>query len=180
MGALHQGHLSLVEKASEQADSVYISIFVNPTQFNDPADLEIYPRNLQKDLEVLSVCHKVDVVFVPEEKEIYPYPDNRKFDFGLLDKVMEGNSRPGHFNGVAQVITKLFDLVKPHKAYFGQKDFQQLVIIRNLVQQMNLDIEIISCPIIRDFDGLALSSRNYLLDPVEREHAALMPKILLS
>lgn len=179
MGALHLGHLSLVEKACKETDSVIISIFVNPTQFNDPSDLERYPRNLEKDLDLLSEFGKIDIVFAPDVKEIYPEPDNRIFDFGNLDKVMEGASRPGHFNGVAQVVSKLFDLVKPHKAYFGQKDFQQLAIIRNLVRQLNLDIEIVSCPIIRDTDGMALSSRNQLLNPEERKHAALISKVLL-
>lgn len=178
MGALHEGHLSLVKKASELADSVIVSIFVNPTQFNDPSDLKAYPRFIDKDLDLLSPFKKIDLIFAPEVKEIYPSPDHRVFNFGHLDKIMEGIHRPGHFNGVAQVVSILFDLVRPHKAFFGQKDFQQLAIIKNLVHQLDLDIEIISCPIIREPDGLAMSSRNLLLNPEEREHASLISRTL--
>lgn len=177
MGALHSGHLSLVEEAMKENDRVVISIFVNPTQFNDANDLKRYPRNLEADLKLLepSGC---DLVFAPEPEEIYPEPDTRKFDFGEMEQVMEGAHRPGHFNGVAQVVSKLFDLVKPDRAYFGQKDFQQLAIIRKLVEKLNMKIEIVSCPIIREKSGLAMSSRNELLKSEERENAALIYKTL--
>jgi pantoate--beta-alanine ligase len=178
MGALHKGHISLVEEALRQTDSVIVSIFVNPTQFNDLIDLKNYPRNLSKDLELLSVYPKLEVVFAPEVDDIYPKKDKRVFDFGNLDKVMEGAYRPGHFNGVAQIICKLFDLVKPHKAFFGQKDFQQVTIVKNIVKQFKFNVEIVSCPIIREADGLAMSSRNQMLTPLEREHAATISQVL--
>jgi len=170
MGALHEGHLSLVEIAGQQSNFVVVSIFVNPTQFNDPADLIRYPRNLQKDLDLLApgACQ---LVFAPEPDEIYPEPDTRQFNFGLLEKVMEGRFRPGHFNGVAQIVSRLFDIVQPHKAFFGQKDFQQLAIINAMVRKLNLPVEIIACPIIREDDGLAMSSRNMLLNPEQRNAA---------
>ncbi len=178
MGALHKGHLSLTEIAGKQSDFVIVSIFVNPTQFNDPDDLRNYPRNLEKDLALLSDQGKTSAVFAPEVNDIYPEPDLRKFDFGQLDKVMEGAHRPGHFNGVAQVVSKLFEIVQPHKAFFGQKDFQQLAIVSQMVKQMKSEIEIVSCPIIREDDGLAMSSRNVLLSPEERIHAANISRIL--
>lgn len=177
MGALHEGHLSLIRKAGE-CKTVMVSIFVNPTQFNDPSDLKKYPRNTEKDLAILESC-KPDVVFIPSVNDIYPEPDKRIFDFGKLDKVMEGAHRPGHFNGVAQVVSRLFDIFKPDRAYFGQKDFQQLAIIRDLVKQLNYQIDVISCPIIRDKEGLALSSRNELLSKEEKIHASGIHKILL-
>jgi len=173
MGALHQGHISLVQKAKEECDIVITSIFVNPTQFNDRSDLEKYPRTLEKDVELLTFSGN-NLLFYPSEEEMYPKPDLRKFDFGLLEKVMEGAHRPGHFNGVAQVVSKLFDIVNPHKAYFGQKDFQQLAIIRQLVKQNNYPIEIIACPTLREKDGLAMSSRNIRLTETEREIAPLI------
>ena len=171
MGALHQGHLSLVEQAGKQTGFVVVSIFVNPTQFNDKGDLERYPRNLQKDIDLLdqSSC---GLIFAPEAEEIYPEPDTRQFDFGVLEQVMEGKFRPGHFNGVAQVVSTLFEIVQPDKAFFGQKDFQQLAIIQEMVRKLNLPVEVISCPIIRENDGLAMSSRNMLLDPEQRASAA--------
>jgi len=178
MGALHSGHLSLVDAASAASDFVIVSIFVNPTQFNDPNDLRNYPRVLEKDISMLESQGKTDAVFAPEVSEIYPEPDTRIFDFGNLGKVMEGAHRPGHFNGVAQVVSKLFDIVNPHKAFFGEKDFQQLAIIRQLVKQMKSEVEIIACPIIRENDGLAMSSRNTLLSPEERIHAAAISRIL--
>jgi pantoate--beta-alanine ligase len=170
MGALHRGHLSLIEKAAGQTGFVVVSIFVNPTQFNDKADLERYPRNLEKDVDLLArtACK---LVFAPEIDEIYPEPDTRQFNFGPLEQVMEGKFRPGHFNGVAQVVSRLFDVVQPDKAFFGQKDFQQLAIIREMVRRMNLNIEIISCPIVREPDGLAMSSRNLLLTAEQRKNA---------
>jgi pantoate--beta-alanine ligase len=178
MGALHKGHLSLTQIARKKSDSVIVSIFVNPTQFNDPDDLRNYPRDIKKDLSLLADQGITSAVFAPEVDDIYPEPDLRKFDFGNLEKVMEGAHRPGHFNGVAQVVSKLFQMVQPHKAFFGQKDFQQLAIVRQLVKQMNSEIEIISCPIIRENDGLAMSSRNVLLSPEERIHAANISRIL--
>ena len=177
MGALHKGHVSLVEKAVSENDIVVVSIFVNPTQFNDKSDLKNYPRTPDNDVNLLEKSG-VHYIFMPTEQEIYPEPDTRVFDFGLLDKVMEGEHRPGHFNGVAQVVSKLFDIVEPHCAYFGQKDFQQLAIIRRMVNLLDLKIEIVPCPIIREIDGLAMSSRNLLLEPAIRECAPQIYKTL--
>jgi pantoate--beta-alanine ligase len=177
MGALHDGHLSLIRQCSKNNDIIVASIFVNPTQFNDKNDLKNYPRNLDSDLKLL-IAEKCDFVFWPEVEEMYPEPDNRVFDFGGLDKTMEGADRPGHFNGVAQIVTKLFGAVKPDAAYFGEKDFQQLAIIKHLVQSLNLSIKIVPCPIIREEDGLAMSSRNLLLGPDEREAAPLISRTL--
>lgn len=177
MGALHTGHLSLVEEAQRNCDSVIVSIFVNPTQFNDPLDLKNYPRTLDEDLKMLA-ARKVDAVFVPGIHDIYPHPDTRKFDFGKLEEVMEGKHRPGHFNGVAQVVSILFDLTHPHIAFFGQKDYQQLAIIRELVRKLNLKIDIVGCPIIREENGLAMSSRNRLLTEQERNEAGLIHETL--
>ena len=170
MGALHEGHLSLVNIAKHPSNFVVVSIFVNPTQFNDKADLERYPRNLQKDVDLLatSACQ---LIFAPDPDEIYPEPDTRQFNFGQLEQVMEGKFRPGHFNGVAQVVSRLFDIVRPDKAYFGQKDFQQLAIINEMVRKLNLPVEIVPCPIVREADGLAMSSRNMLLSPEQRKNA---------
>ncbi|NOU17027.1 MAG: pantoate--beta-alanine ligase [Bacteroidales bacterium] len=177
MGALHQGHISLVDKAVNENDVVIVSLFVNPTQFNDKSDLKNYPRTPENDIKLLEESG-VHYIFMPSEQEIYPEKDTRIFDFGLLDKVMEGEHRPGHFNGVAQVVSKLFDIVEPHRAYFGQKDFQQLAVIRHLVKQLKLKIEIIGCPIMREPDGLAMSSRNLLLDPEKRKSAPNIHKTL--
>ncbi|MGE0078487.1 MAG: pantoate--beta-alanine ligase [Bacteroidales bacterium] len=177
MGALHNGHVSLVEKAVQENDIVIVSVFVNPTQFNDKTDLKNYPRTPEKDIALLDSAG-VNFVFMPSEKDIYPEVDSRLFDFGLLDKVMEGMHRPGHFNGVAQVVSRLFEIVQPQRAYFGQKDFQQLAIIRKLVSMLNFDIEIIACPIFRENDGLAMSSRNTLLTPEKRTSAPLISKTL--
>jgi len=173
MGALHEGHLSLVERAGKENNRVVVSIFVNPTQFNDPRDLERYPRDLEKDINLLS-AYKCDYIYNPSVEELYPEPDTRVFDFGNLESVMEGEFRPGHFNGVAQVVSKLLDIVTPDRAYFGLKDFQQLVIIKNLVKQLKLGLEIIPCDIVREADGLAMSSRNMLLT---REHRMAAPLI---
>jgi pantoate--beta-alanine ligase len=177
MGALHAGHLSLVEKAAAENATVVVSIFVNPTQFNDSGDLERYPRTLESDLKLLEPtgCR---LVFAPEVDEVYPEPDTRKFNFGELETVMEGKHRPGHFNGVAQVVSKLFEMVKPDKAYFGLKDFQQLAIIKSMVNQLKLTVEIVPCPIVREKSGLAMSSRNELLTPDERANAANISKTL--
>ena len=177
MGALHQGHLSLIQKAKELSDFVVVSIFVNPTQFNDPEDFQKYPKVIDKDLDLLS-REGVDFVFIPSESEIYPQKDNRKFDFGLLENVMEGKHRPGHFNGVAQIVSRLFSIVEPDVAIFGEKDFQQLAIIKNMTQQLGLKTKIIGSDIIRENDGLAMSSRNLRLPEVEREHAALISQVL--
>ena len=170
MGALHEGHLSLVKLAGEQVGFVVVSIFVNPTQFNDKTDLDRYPRDLQKDVDLLtaSACQ---LIFAPEPEEIYPEPDTRQFNFGQIELVMEGKFRPGHFNGVAQVVSRLFDIVQPDKAFFGQKDFQQLAIIKEMVRKLNLAVEIVACPIVRETDGLAMSSRNMLLSPTQRKNA---------
>lgn len=178
MGALHAGHISLVERAVTENQVVVVSIFVNPTQFNDKTDLEKYPRNLIADLKLLEKTG-CQIVFAPSSMEIYPEPDNRKFDFGILETVMEGKHRPGHFNGVAQVVSKLFDIVSPDKAYFGLKDFQQLAIIKNMVKQLKLPVEIIPCPIVREESGLAMSSRNELLSADERKNAAVISETLL-
>lgn len=171
MGALHKGHLSLVEQAGKQSGFVVVSIFVNPTQFNDKGDLERYPRDLEKDLQLLSAS-ACRLVFAPEVEEVYPEPDTRQFDFGTLEQVMEGKFRPGHFNGVAQVVSRLFEMVQPDMAFFGQKDFQQLAIINEMVRKLKLPVQIIPCPIIREADGLAMSSRNMLLSPEQRHNAA--------
>lgn len=173
MGALHAGHRSLVEKARRECKIVVVSVFVNPTQFNDKTDLKNYPRTPEADLAILEEAG-ADIVLMPTIEEIYPEPDTRQFDFGLIDKVMEGATRPGHFNGVAQVVSRLFDIVKPGKAYFGEKDFQQIAVIKAMVKQLGLELEIVECPIIRDIDGLALSSRNLLLTA---EHRAAAPEI---
>jgi pantoate--beta-alanine ligase len=177
MGALHRGHTSLVERAAAENDLVVVSIFVNPSQFNDPGDLEHYPRTLDRDLEMLQNL-ETDLVFVPSVKEMYPEKDERVFDLEPFDKVMEGKHRKGHFNGVAQIVSKLFLLIHPDRAYFGQKDFQQLVIVRRLTEILNLDIHVVSCPIIREKDGLAMSSRNERLTKVERKLAPFIYETL--
>jgi len=179
MGALHQGHLSLVNEAVQSCSGVVVSIFVNPTQFNDISDLINYPRTPEKDLELLEKSlRKDDLVFMLGVNEIYPEEDNRVFSFGNLDKVMEGLHRPGHFNGVAKVVTKLFDIVGPDVAFFGQKDFQQITIIKELVRQTGNKVKIIGCPIVREDDGLAMSSRNMLLEPDIRKRAGIIFKTL--
>lgn len=179
MGALHEGHLALVRRAVAENQLVVVSIFVNPTQFNDPKDLERYPRTLENDLKLLesTACH---IVFAPSVQEVYPKPDTRKFNFGMLETVMEGKFRLGHFNGVAQVVSRLFDMVQPQIAYFGLKDFQQLVIIKNMVKQLSLPIEIVACDIVREKSGLAMSSRNELLSAEQRENAALISQTLFA
>ncbi len=175
MGALHSGHISLAENAVKACPQVVVSIFVNPTQFNDPEDLKNYPRNIEADIDLLStVLRENDILFTPGVNEIYPEPDKRVFAFGNLEKVMEGEHRPGHFNGVGQVVSKLFDIVRPDMAFFGQKDFQQLTIIRELVRMTKSSVDIISCPIVREKDGLAMSSRNILLEPAIRKEAGII------
>ena len=173
MGALHAGHRSLVERARRENETVVVSVFVNPTQFNDKNDLKNYPRTPEADCAVLEAAG-ADVVFMPSVEDIYPEPDTREFDFGQIDKVMEGATRPGHFNGVAQVVSRLFALVNPARAYFGEKDFQQIAVIKAMVKQLNIDIEIVECAIVRGEDGLALSSRNELLTPEHRQAAPLI------
>ena len=177
MGALHAGHRSLVERARRECATVVVSVFVNPTQFNDKTDLKNYPRTPEADLRLLEEVG-ADYVFMPSVEEVYPEPDTRTLDFGMIDKVMEGATRPGHFNGVAQVVSRLFDLVKPAKAYFGEKDFQQFAVIREMVRQLRIPVEIIPCPIVRGEDGLALSSRNTLLDTDHRTAAPYIYKVL--
>ena len=170
MGALHAGHRSLVERARRENNTVVVSVFVNPTQFNDKNDLKHYPRTPEADARLLEEAG-ADFVLMPTVEEIYPQPDTRQFDFGLIDKVMEGATRPGHFNGVAQVVSRLFDIVRPARAYFGEKDFQQIAVIKSMVAQLALPIEIVECAIVRGEDGLALSSRNTLLDAAHRAAA---------
>ncbi|MGW8316756.1 MAG: pantoate--beta-alanine ligase [Bacteroidales bacterium] len=177
MGALHEGHASLVHKAGGENDVVVVSIFVNPTQFNDPSDLEHYPRRLEEDLELLQSM-KVSIVFTPTVREMYPEEDHRTFDLGGLDQVLEGTFRKGHFTGVAQIVSKLFELIEPTRAYFGQKDFQQLVIVKRLVELLQMKIEIVPCPIVREKDGLALSSRNALLSEEDRKAAPFIYQTL--
>ncbi|MEN8115763.1 MAG: pantoate--beta-alanine ligase [Bacteroidota bacterium] len=177
MGALHRGHLSLVKQAVKENPVVVVSIFVNPTQFNDPKDLERYPRILETDLKKLEPTG-CSIVFAPNAKEVYPEPDTRKFNFGKLEEVMEGKHRPEHFNGVAQVVSRLFDIVNPHKAYFGLKDFQQLAVIKDMVKQLQLPVEIVPCAIVREESGLAMSSRNELLTEEQRKNAVVISETL--
>jgi pantoate--beta-alanine ligase len=177
MGALHEGHISLVKRSKVENTATVVSVFVNPTQFNDPSDLAGYPRNPGRDLELLR-DHGADVIFMPSVDEMYPEPDLRIFDLGGLDRVMEGASREGHFNGVAQIVSKLFDIVRPERAYFGQKDFQQLVIVKHLVGLLDMDLEIVPCPIVREADGLAMSSRNVRLKGRDRERAPFIYQTL--
>jgi pantoate--beta-alanine ligase len=177
MGALHSGHISLVERSVKENDVTVVSVFVNPTQFNDKADLERYPRTEEADKKLLEAAG-CDIVFMPQVEEMYPEEDTRVFNFGSIETVMEGKYRPGHFNGVAQIVSKLFYAVEPTRSYFGEKDFQQVAIIRDMVRQLNLPVEIIACPIIREESGLARSSRNELLSAEERKKAALISEVL--
>ena len=170
MGALHDGHLSLVRQCKRENGVCVVSIFVNPTQFNDKNDLSAYPRTLQRDCELLETAG-CDYVFAPSDDEIYPEPDTRIFDLGPVAEVMEGANRPGHFNGVAQVVSKLFDIVTPDNAYFGEKDYQQIAVIKVMVKQLNMQVNLIACPIVREADGLAMSSRNVRLTPGQRQLA---------
>lgn len=177
MGALHSGHLSLVKRCVAENDVCVVSVFVNPTQFNDKNDLVTYPRTLEKDCVLLDPAG-ADYVFAPSEQEIYPEPDTRTFDFGTVSAVMEGARRPGHFNGVAQVVSRLFYIVEPDNAYFGEKDFQQIAVIRAMVKQLDIPVKVNDCPIIREADGLALSSRNVRLSPEQRQKAPLIARTL--
>ena len=177
MGALHAGHISLVRQCKEKSDIGVVSIFVNPTQFNDKNDLKAYPRTLEKDCELLMPT-ECEYVFAPSEAEMYPEPDNREFNLGPVAEVMEGAHRPGHFNGVAQIVSKLFDAVMPDNAYFGEKDFQQIAVIREMARQLNMRVNIVACPIVRENDGLAMSSRNARLSPEQRQFAPSIARIL--
>ena len=178
MGALHEGHASLVKKCSDENDITVVSVFLNPTQFNDPKDLERYPRNLDADC-ALCEANGATIVFAPSVGEVCPTPDTRQFDFPPVTTVMEGAKRPGHFNGVCQVVSRLFYITKPDKAYFGEKDWQQIAVVKRLVKYMGANIEIVECPIIREEDGLAKSSRNTLLAPDERAIAPAIYKALV-
>ncbi len=177
MGALHKGHISLVKRAKDENAVCVCSIFVNPAQFNNKEDLELYPRTLEADTSLLESVG-CDVLFAPSEQEMYPEPDNTTFDFGGLDKPLEGKFRPGHFNGVAIIVKKLFDIVNPTKAYFGEKDFQQLVIIKYMVKNLGLPVEIVSCETEREHDGFAISSRNSRLSESERKEATEIYRML--
>ena len=170
MGALHAGHLNLIEQAKQACDVVVCSVFVNPTQFNNPADLARYPRTLEQDAALLETVG-TDMLFSPSVAEVYPQPATLRFDFGSLETVMEGASRPGHFNGVGLVVSKLFHMVQPDKAFFGQKDLQQVAVIKCLVRDLSFPLELIRCNTVREADGLAMSSRNRLLTTDERAEA---------
>lgn len=177
MGALHEGHASLVRRAVAENDVVVVSVFVNPTQFNDSNDLVKYPRTLEADCRLLEK-EGATLVFAPSVEEMYPEPDTRRFHYAPLDTVMEGKYRPGHFNGVCQIVSKLFLIVEPHYAYFGEKDFQQLAIIREMVVRLDMPVRIVGCPIVREEDGLALSSRNARLSAEDRTHALAISRTL--
>ncbi|MGI4736507.1 MAG: pantoate--beta-alanine ligase [Janthinobacterium lividum] len=177
MGALHEGHLQLVRTAAQACDEVIASVFVNPTQFNNPEDLRLYPRLPEQDAAALRSVG-CTVLFMPTVAEMYPQPTVLHFDFGALERVMEGAHRPGHFNGVATVVSKLFHLARPHVAYFGQKDFQQVAIVRQLIADLSFDLELVVYPTVREADGLAMSSRNQRLTPAARAVAPLLHQVL--
>lgn len=177
MGALHEGHLSLMKRARDENDIVVASVFVNPTQFNNPDDLRTYPRTEEADCCALESVG-VDYAFIPSVEEIYPEPDTRVFDLGPVAEVMEGAMRPGHFNGVAQIVSKLFEMTDPTRAYFGEKDYQQIAVIRRMVELEGFDLEIVACPIMRHEDGLAMSSRNVRLTPEQRAIAPAIHRVL--
>ena len=179
MGALHDGHASLVRQSVQQNDVTVVSVFLNPTQFNDKGDLDRYPRTLDADCKLLEACG-ADYVFAPSVSEMYPTPDTRHFEFPPQSTVMEGAKRPGHFNGVCQVVSRLFYITRPNRAYFGEKDWQQIAVVKRLVGFINMNIEIVECPIVRDEDGLAKSSRNSLLSADERAIAPNIYKVLKS
>ena len=179
MGALHAGHASLVKRCVAENDAAVVSVFVNPTQFNDKNDLAKYPRTLDADCRLLEQCGAA-FAFAPSVEEMYPEPDTRQFSYAPLDTVMEGKYRPGHFNGVCQIGTKPFEAVKPDRAYFGEKDFQQLAIIREMVRQLKFPLQIVGCPIVREEDGLALSSRNARLSAEERQQALKISQTLFA
>jgi pantoate--beta-alanine ligase len=177
LGALHQGHLSLIELARQHNDVVVCSIFVNPTQFNDPKDLEKYPRPIAADMHLLQLAN-CDVLFNPEVKEIYDDNEQWHLNIGELEHLLEGEFRPGHYQGVTQVVYKLFNMVKPNTAFFGQKDYQQVLVISKMVELMGLQVELVMCPIKREEDGLAMSSRNIHLTADDRRHSLILSKTL--
>ncbi len=177
MGALHKGHASLVKRSVDENDVTVVSVFVNPTQFNDSTDLDKYPRTLEADCALLGDCGAT-LVFAPSVNEVYPEPDTRQFSYAPIDTVMEGKFRPGHFNGVCQVVSKLFNMVQPTRAYFGEKDFQQLAVIRAMTADQKFGIDIVGCPIVREDDGLAMSSRNTRLSEEERKNALNISRTL--
>lgn len=177
MGALHNGHLELVKRCVAENSICVVSVFVNPTQFNDKNDLLHYPRTLDADCKLLESAGCV-IAFAPEVEEMYPVEDTRVFNLGAVAEVMEGKYRPGHFNGVAQIVSKLFDAVQPNRAYFGEKDFQQIAVIRSMVKLLNYPVEIVACPIVREDDGMALSSRNLRLTPEQRKNAVSISQTL--
>ena len=177
MGALHAGHRSLVERARKENDVVVVSVFLNPTQFNNKEDLRTYPRTAEADAALLEQCG-VDIAFMPTVEDIYPEPDTRVFNLGPVAEVMEGAMRPGHFNGVCQIVSKLFMMVEPTRAYFGEKDFQQIAVIRAMIKQLGFNLEIVTCPCVREEDGLAKSSRNTYLNAAERQAALILSKSL--
>ncbi len=177
MGALHQGHISLIVQSKKECDISVCSIFVNPTQFNNANDLSRYPRTPELDIQLLEQVG-CDVLYMPDVKDIYPTTDTRQFNFGYLDTILEAEHRPGHYNGVGQVVSILLKGIEPDKAFFGSKDYQQVMVVKSLVDQLNLPVEIISCPILRENDGLAMSSRNMLLTLEERKIAKLVPKMM--
>ena len=177
MGALHEGHASLIRRSAKENEVTVVSVFLNPTQFNDPDDLKRYPRTLKSDCALCEECG-ADYVFAPTVKDIYPTPDTRHFDFPPQTTVMEGAHRPGHFNGVCQVVSRLFYIVRPTRAYFGEKDWQQIAVVRRMVSYINSPVEIVPCPVVRELDGLAMSSRNKLLAPDERAIAPNIARVL--
>lgn len=177
MGALHEGHLQLLRIAAQENDITICSIFVNPTQFNNPEDYKLYPRTLEQDISLLQTVG-CDYLFVPTAADVYPQQQLIQFSFGTLDAVMEGEHRPGHFSGVATIVGKLFNIVQPHKAYFGQKDLQQVAVIRQLVTGMSFDLELVCCPTVREESGLAMSSRNKRLSEAELQTAIILYKAL--
>ena len=188
MGALHAGHASLVKRCTEENDVTVVSVFVNPTQFNDKSDLATYPRTLDADCELLQKIEDAAdgnspstvLVFAPTAEEMYPVPDERRFEYPPVSTVMEGAHRPGHFNGVCQVVSRLFYIVRPRKAYFGEKDYQQIAVVKAMVKALGLGVEIVECPIVREASGLAMSSRNSRLTDAERITAACIYKVLKS
>ena len=177
MGALHNGHLELVKRCVAENSICVVSVFVNPTQFNDKNDLLHYPRTLDADCKLLESAGCA-IAFAPEVEEMYPVEDTRVFNLGAVAEVMEGKYRPGHFNGVAQIVSKLFDAVQPDRAYFGEKDFQQIAVIRSMVKLLNYPVEIVACTIVREDDGMALSSRNLRLTPEQRKNAVSISQTL--
>ena len=177
MGALHEGHASLVRRSVKENGITVVSVFVNPTQFNDKNDLKNYPRTLEADCRLLESCG-ADYVLAPSVEEMYPVPDTRQFEYPPISTVMEGAHRPGHFNGVCQVVSRLFYIVKPTRAYFGEKDWQQIAVVKAMVRHLGLSVQIVECDIVRDADGLARSSRNTLLSKDERAIAPAIYKAL--